>query len=284
MSIVHDAAKLLAMGVPPGTTVPNTICPICEGGRSKDRSFSVSRMRDGTIRFNCFRDQCTVNGGRIDDMGYVPGVPVKSTGTARKLRPYWGESYMLAFEDNDYFKDRFLIGDYVSDKYIRVTGEDEYLFPIYGPYHGLRGYVRRQPVWKGTPAPVRTGRPEKPKALTFLQEDKEPIAFYLDLPYEARQGPDMPLIIVEDQVSAMRCLEDGLRAVALLGTHLNMARVRDITRVSRNVIIALDEDATGTAFDMARTWSMAFTSCRVAILEQDIKDMGDGEVMGALGL
>lgn len=281
MSLVHDTAKMLAVGLANGSTLPNVLCPVCDGGRSHDRTFSVSRLNNGTIAFNCFRDQCTVNGGRISEEGYSVARPA-TTKQVRKLKPYMGGTWCPSMEDFDFFEQRFHLSGRTVDRGVMTTERGEYAFPIFGADYKRRGYVIRQPVWKGFPQPPMEGRPGCPKALTYLEVDAEPISFYLDTGLQHVESS--PLIIVEDQVSAMRCMSDGLRAVALLGTHLNMHRVREIASVSKDVIIALDEDATATAFGMAQTWGLAFNSCRIAILDQDIKDMPRNEVLGALGL
>ena len=98
------------------------------------------------------------------------------------------------------------------------------------------------------------------------------------------------IYVVEDQLSAMRLVEyfetqlpgHNCSAVALLGTGINAAKVGEIQRQDVDarctVHIALDKDATGAAFAMARKWGQAFTECRVIVLEKDIKDMTDEEV------
>jgi DNA primase len=71
-----------------------------------------------------------------------------------------------------------------------------------------------------------------------------------------------------------------LDAVALLGTGLNADKVREIQQVAQHlpVYIALDADATSQAFVLARKWGSAFMSCRVVVLDKDIKDMSDDEI------
>jgi DNA primase len=81
------------------------------------------------------------------------------------------------------------------------------------------------------------------------------------------------VVLVEDQISAIRVNQDtGHTACALLGTGLNEEKVAEIQRYFRHVLLALDADATGQAFSMARKWGQAFESFRVVILDRDIKD------------
>jgi DNA primase len=90
-------------------------------------------------------------------------------------------------------------------------------------------------------------------------------------------------VLVEDSLSAMRLVEfdSSLRTVAILGTGVNAEKVREIQRASVDydeVMIALDADATGQAFTMARKWGNAFRKCRVIVLSKDIKDSSDEEL------
>jgi DNA primase len=85
------------------------------------------------------------------------------------------------------------------------------------------------------------------------------------------------VVLVEDQISAVRAAYDGFHAVALLGTNLDQEVVRAISMLKRPVVIALDADATDKAFKLAKDWGMAFKSCRVAVLPCDLKDMDLGD-------
>ena len=70
-----------------------------------------------------------------------------------------------------------------------------------------------------------------------------------------------------------------------MGSGLNAERVRDISLARpREVVIALDEDATGNAFAIAKKWGMAWNRTRVAILEKDIKDTPASEQAEAIGV
>lgn len=93
------------------------------------------------------------------------------------------------------------------------------------------------------------------------------------------------LVLVEDILSAIRVQQLGLSACALLGTHLNNDKVREISLFKPGeVIIALDEDATDEAFKLAGRWGLAFPKIRVAILERDFKDDTDQNILRTLGV
>jgi hypothetical protein len=114
-----------------------------------------------------------------------------------------------------------------------------------------------------------------------------PVMSWYHVEGNAEDG-DRGVYVVEDQISAMRLIEyfeqqwpgHDASAVALLGTGLNASKVAEIQRVARDrpVHIALDADATGHAFAMARKWGQAFARCRVVVLSKDIKDSTDKEL------
>jgi DNA primase len=92
------------------------------------------------------------------------------------------------------------------------------------------------------------------------------------------------VVLVEDQISAMRVLCDtGIISVALLGTGMNDEKVAEIQRHASNILIALDADATGQSFSIARKWGQAFNQCKVVILRNDIKDSTNEEVRAIFG-
>lgn len=117
-----------------------------------------------------------------------------------------------------------------------------------------------------------------PKTRLFMNDSRQlPMSWYW-------QNNDV-IVLTEDQLSAMKVYQAGFTGVALLGTHLEVQRVREIgTQKPSRVIIALDADATALALGMARTWGLAFNKTRVAVLEHDLKDIPRGDIAEALGL
>jgi hypothetical protein len=107
-------------------------------------------------------------------------------------------------------------------------------------------------------------------------------------PYGSIEEEDRGVYIVEDPISAIRLAEyfsdkwpgHNASVCALMGTGFNAEKVGEIQRVActHPVHIALDKDATGHAFAMARKWHGAFYACRVIVLGKDIKDSTDEEI------
>lgn len=196
------------------------------------------------------------------------------------LTAYTGQLAPLTADDYRFFEGKY--GIIVP----RIQRGDfgMYAMPVMPPQGAeRRGVVLRKP-WAGSP--LDTPAAGAKKALTY-QERRGPLQAF----YKAHGNPvRAPLIVVEDQLSAMKVAEIGLNAVALLGVpgnngDLGADRVRELsTFPTEQVIVALDADATTNALLFARKWGYSFKKIRVAILERDLKDTPKSEITGALGL
>ena len=87
------------------------------------------------------------------------------------------------------------------------------------------------------------------------------------------------VVVVEDIMSAIRIARlERHTGLALLGTSLGPDKLEELMSVNpAQVIIALDADATKTAYDMAWDNKLLFRRIRVVKLPRDIKDMRDDE-------
>lgn len=254
------------------------LCPQCEGGGSRERSLSLDIGSNGVVKFYCHRASCEFKGS-IYAGGPIGPVPQRSDGAdhaagkPRGNNPLTAPLYPLTAEDTAWFKRRFYFDPPDSVK----RTETRYALPILRPDGSTRGYITRRP-WDGSPLDTEASRHDSQyamKALTYLDAAEEPVQSW----YSGKRGSK--LIIVEDQISAMRLAEYGetLAVCAILGTGINAQKVHEIqSEFISFVTIALDADATGQAFAMARKWGPAFESCRVCVLPKDIKDMTPGEL------
>lgn len=216
--------------------------------------------------------------------------------TPRELRPTGVRNCVEALSyldavDVGYFDSRYQIPPDVSRRYIRVAREaGRYALPIYGPDNAQRGVVLRCP-WPGAP---RQAVKNIPKADTY-KYSLEPLQSHYWTSYWGEAERDrgwIPLVIVEDQLSAIKLAAYGYDSVAFLGVPDTRAngysgadRVMEIARRAKDgpVIIALDSDATEAAFLFVRKWGHAFKSIRVAILSMDLKDTLAADFAQVLG-
>ena len=80
-----------------------------------------------------------------------------------------------------------------------------------------------------------------------------------------------PAIVVEDCASACSCSHQ-MTGVALMGTNLLQEHI-DVLRRYDKVIVALDKDATDKAIEMVRVLAQEGVPAKLAILNNDLKNM-----------
>lgn len=202
----------------------------------------------------------------------------------QELKLYTGSIEYLTEQHLKFFQDRYEIGPVTSLQFIQHNYY-RYLLPLIGPNELHRGIVSRQP-WIGSPISGRLPSPGIPKAITYMSALGPVQSLYLHT-HDGLLARE--LVLVEDQLSAIKLYQEGFNAVALLGVpnggNIGMDRVRELAQIpASEVIVALDEDATENAFEFVRKWGLAFKSrVRVAILDRDIKDTPLRHIPGVLG-
>lgn len=179
------------------------------------------------------------------------------------LRPYQADRINLRIQQKADLLDRFnfIPLGIQTVGYGTELDRTPYIIPILAPNGQERGVV--EAVF-GPPKTRRIWKAKDEPMISWTQEGDFYDGVYL----------------VEDQISALK-LHDvaSIRAVALLGTNLNIQSVAEIQRYANHVTIALDADASWKAFMLARKWGSAFKSCRVQILTRDIKDTPSKDIL-----
>lgn len=258
----------------------NGECPTC--GK---RKFYVTRKQSG-LAYICFRASCGTQ-------GYAGGAGPAPIGLSTpKLRlEFKGNLFMPDDEVVAWFEDRFQVdlGDYPEPGYwVKVTDDGRFAFPIWGPMDEYRGIVIRRPTWSDSDlCPLVTdSQPYRvtancPKSKTFLEPGATKGAWY----HSMRENI---VVVVEDQVSAMRIASLGVTAYALLGTNFSPQNYKDLQswKNGETVIIALDRDAYLKSVEIAQAWGPALhTGMKVARLMVDPKDYTkDEDLMRDLGI
>lgn len=267
MSLKDDISlegALLAVG-----ETRRIVCPSCHGGASQERSMNIQRTSEGVL-YKCHRATCDARGFTGSS---AASLPYKTPD--RTPEQYEDELLPLDKVDKEFFSDRFEL-ERPEDNIMR-NQHGEYVLPIYGPDQYIRGYNVRQP-WEGAP---RNGRTQRPKARVYMHSLQPVQSTYVG-------SRDYRIVVlVEDQVSAIKAAQYASveHAVALIGCHLDIPRVREIAMLRPSqVLLALDSDATDKAFKLAREFGLAFPKMRVVILDRDIKDTPKNEIDTVLGL
>lgn len=283
---IESFVKLEGAMLSQDDTARNLVCPFCHGGQSGEATFSITRAEYGLV-YNCYRSTC--DKGR----GFVPmnGVLLQPRPVARQddgLRPYTGAYRPIDDRDRTYFDSRFGLS-VIPEFSIGVNERDEYVFEVRDPLSRVRGYVVRTKPWlwagENDPSVVRysNGWSKDSSKSKLLMHQQGPTQSWYFPTFMSRCAPE--IVIVEDQISAMKVAQAGFVSVANLGTFIDERKVREIAvQRPRLVVIAFDNDASSTALKMARKWGLAFPAIRVALLERDIKDTDPNDVREALSL
>lgn len=257
---------------------------IANGGSTTDYcpecgkwGFSMTN-RHGKLLYHCFKAGCGFSGrvlltGHSSLASQAQAVPQQE----ERLTPYRG--YFRPIERSDWQALQKRFGISIEPPLVSLyrNRADNYLLPVKSAAGTLRGHVERVP-WRGAElsGESTTGPPMPMKSLSWKSKEGPWLAWYK--PAILINPRDMPVILVEDQMSAIKLADCGYTACALLGTNLSSEKVAEIQSVSKHIVIALDSDATATAFKLARKWQHGFSSCRVVILEKDVKDSSKEEI------
>lgn len=254
--------------IPAHSNMAGLICPYCNGGDKKEKSFSVTR-NEYLALYICHRASCGVRGRRLIPNS-IGGV-ITDAGVKYPDEPKYYKKATLDIPED--------IEDLLLKKYhltkadlfradIKWAPDEKPSGRLYFPlrsYHGISwGCVLRSMDKKANP-----------KSLTYLFKDGQGRGAWW-----VNHLMDDCVVVVEDPISAIR-LQKYVTSVALLGTNLSFATVDDIKGKMNNkhgtILIALDKDATAQAIKLAIQYNLILP-ITVAMLDKDIKDMTDDEL------
>ena len=226
-------------------------CPVCVANEK-----SLSLTRDGEdILYYCFRASCGAAGGTSSRRmgGGNTSVP------ARKFTPYDGELFELKDDWKDYLHHKVGFTDWhINKSRMLQTADGRVAYPILSPSGIKRGYV------------IRAYDGREPKALTRMDMAAPHTSYY-------PCAGSTTFVLVEDIPSAVRASKYAT-SVALCGTGLTAEALHELAAVTRDVVWALDADATGTAIANHMKNKLYFDSSSVLTLEADFKNLTDKEV------
>lgn len=239
-----------------------TLCPRCKGGNSKEKSLGVIRTETGLILWNCFRAKCGFKG--LHSLGAYQKDEVIKT---KPSRPFLGMLETLSGEHFDYFKKTYGLWPASLSQTVRWAPEEgRFSFGVLSPENRYRGTI------------LRSFSGARPKALTYKERTEEP--------WQAWYGKGEVIVIVEDQLSAMKVGQAGGVGVALLGTSLNYSMVKEIADMTFEEIptfIALDRGTMPLMLKYKNKYDSLFRQPLVVWkLEKDLKYESDESIKEAL--
>lgn len=240
------------------------ICPSCEGGSTKEKSFGVSRS-GGVLLYNCHRSSCGFRGA----IGVPPGSRESTASTKGVRRNPYIKVSQLDEDTLNFLAEKFgLSRTSIEFAGLGWTGElpNNYgrrvCYPIYGPDSRERGASYRSYEAGVTP-----------KSIIHLHSDDAIGQSWYKFKRRSKK-----VIIVEDQVSAIK-MADYMHSVALLGTNLNESKLNEIKAGEYDhVYLCLDNDATSTAIMASIKYRASLPQLQVVGLTKDIKNMDDDEL------
>ncbi len=251
--------RALASGLAHGEQVTGILCPYCQGGHSKERTFSIKREKI-IVKFICHRGSCGQQGEVLIVGAYLQPAQIvkKPYIMAPKLKPLNDAQYELLLSRFGFSKDECIQAPWLWD-----NDKDRLWLPI----HNLRQTDHLGYTLRSFQSHV------KRKALTIVDSQTEPVA-----DWNIRDSQSKTLIIVEDQLSARKVYRQ-FNCVALLGTHLSEALVRQIKIADFNtIVLCLDKDAFSTGLKHKKRYDELFAEFIVKQPQIDLKYLSNEEI------
>lgn len=249
-----------------GCNHSSVLCPVCSGGRTGELSASV--YNDGpTAAIKCHRAGC----GYYSTVMLDPTYRRPEAFMPPKFHPKVCKHELYSILEGDspgiYLRHRYGVERDTLTRFgvKHVHGKKA----VYMPVYDMVGFERG-----GT---IRYFDGSEPKAVAYKHTDKPWQAWYVHDHHSA------PLVIVEDQLSAMRAWQIGYNAVALLGTNLNTRCMDEIAEWARGrkILLALDNDAFRKAINYAKRYQ--HYGVKPVLLARDLKDDTDYHIRATLG-
>lgn len=254
--------KQLAAGLIDGEQRSGEVCPFCEGGVGKERSFSISRQ--GTkCPYTCHRNSCNRKGATHVGVDVAAKVEYKEPEMSR----FDVISKMLAPIPSE-------IEKMLREKYFFNATDLVRLDPrwsaemkrLWMPILSKRGDFFTMEVG-GVLRSFEEG--VTPKTYNFINNFEAPIVSL----YRNRIVDWRKIIIVEDQLSAVRACNTA-SSCALLGTNMNLSVVRLLANLEpEHVVFCLDPDAFAKSVELHKQWAGMFRRCTIVKPPKDLKNM-----------
>jgi hypothetical protein len=259
----RDTLLLQYEGLSDGTSLAGELCPACDGGSTKEGSLSVSK-REGLLLWQCHRASCGFAGAASSSGQTYQRTEEQAKDWGAIGRQVARECSMVATQYRELLASKYFITENHISKY--GLGWDDRSQRLVLPVQDVRS--------ERLGVVLRSLNGASPKTFKYTEEGA--LAWYIN-------PATTSIIIVEDQLSAIRA-SDYLTSVALLGTHLNEARISEIRNRSGggHVYLALDADAWSKAID----YTIAYRSrlkLQLLKLTKDIKNHDPEELAALLG-
>lgn len=269
-------AEIWAFGktLVPGETANGILCPFCNGGRHRERSFSVTLSMDGILLYCCHRAKCKV-AGRVN---FPDSKTIRLSDNREEIlrnfnpRPFLGatKSILDSLTSKKLLKWGLTFED-IKRFNLKETVEDipRLIIPIRDFKGTFLGNISRSISDEDT----------RPKTLTYKEVDLPWLGFF-NTPATLRNE----VLLVEDCISAMRS-SSFIDSISLMGCHITQEELFDVLKLSDRIYICLDRDATDKAYALQKRYSFIAPNLKVIPLQgKDIKELRDEEIQDILSM
>jgi hypothetical protein len=279
--------RFLVQALRPGTSQSGVRCPFCGGGRSAEKSLSITRRLDGIGLYICHRASCNQS-GRVDSSGGGGdfGVTADQYSVLTRFKPkiFTGETRKLNEEDAELLRGKYGLtkdderwfGYTIDLSDIVQGGPPRLLVPIVSQRGERIGYESKR-IFDSKNGRDGSFFYSNFKSMSYREFDAPWMGWF----YQPNLAGDNKVLIVEDVISAMRA-SHVIPTVALLGTGLNAEKMQDIVKITDKIILALDKDATDKAYVYKERWRFIAPNMQVINLDMDLKYLLNWEIEGLI--
>lgn len=263
-----------------GQSKSGLLCHVCNGGRTSEKTLSVSRTTTGYL-WKCHRVSCAKSGISME-VGIAAATkndspantPISSPCIRRNT--YSDSLVSLPESAKGFIRSKWILTDW----HIQVAG----LQFMPGFPKGTSSAIGGR-MW----VPVRgfdgTSFGGVARSLDCTDGIGKTMGYYdRDLSYNLSYGPtgrdrtEGPVVLVEDQISALRASQYVL-GVSLLGTSLTHSKLTKILSDTKTQVLnlCLDRDAVALAVEYSKKFS---SLCDIVVhpMTKDLKDLGEDEL------
>jgi hypothetical protein len=235
--------RMLASELPIGASSNGRLCPFCRGGRTSERSFSITAMDGSRAGYCCHRASCGAHGfvdGAAHSFSRVSEFP-----KSERPRPYVAEVHGLG----DYWLHKLSDSFGFSESQVSELGWTE------EAGSGRLVVYIRDPSGKRRGIHTRAREGQYPKTRDYREENSEWMGWFFH--HEHGRERSQAIILVEDVFSAAKGSYAGFTTASLQGSHLSLDQMLEAESVAagRRIILALDRDATDKAQKIVSRYS-----------------------------
>lgn len=268
--------RLIAARLPVNGQTSGEVCPKCRGGLTGEKSLSVYRGAAGAS-WKCHRSSCGFQ-GHIGAAGTAGSSVGLTPSVKQEAKPYVPKIQGVPSAIVDELEARYNI---LQETQLRQGF-------VWTPDLGGRLGMPIRTRWMNSIGySFRSFTDGKPKNLIIRDGSEAPtLAWYLGSqePAASLYQPELPIVVVEDQLSALR-VTPYANAVAMLGTGLSAVKIMDIVNTkTKHVILAFDRDASEEATRYLKLYTPFFDKLSMVLLEKDLKDSSDEAIKQILDI